>query len=279
MRVLPLGVGDAFSRRFYSSCLFVEHEGFGLLVDCPHPVRKMMAEGGARAGWPVDLPDVHALIVTHLHGDHASGVEGLLWFDRFVCQRRTQVVCHPAVWADLWDRHLAGGMHQLLTAHGPVALTADDLMVHVPVQEEQVVTLGPFRLRCRRTVHHIPTFAWRLEGGGRSLGISSDTSFDPSLLAWLGEADAVIHEANEGVHTPAHELAKLPEALRSRIWLTHLGDHMPRTGWGMGVLEEGRALELTDQGLEPVQSSGFPESPGAGGMGKGGWEAPGLRGN
>ena len=31
----PLGVGDAFSARWYSSCLALEHEGRFVLVDCP----------------------------------------------------------------------------------------------------------------------------------------------------------------------------------------------------------------------------------------------------
>jgi hypothetical protein len=40
----PFGVGDAFSEVRGSSALALEHEGRLLLVDCPHPMRKMLRE-------------------------------------------------------------------------------------------------------------------------------------------------------------------------------------------------------------------------------------------
>ena len=74
---IPLGIGDAFSALHYGACLAIEHEGRWLLVDCPHPIRKMMREGGIAAGLPeLDVGNFEGLVLTHLHADHASGLEG-----------------------------------------------------------------------------------------------------------------------------------------------------------------------------------------------------------
>ena len=52
---------------------WVESGGVWLLVDCPHPIRKMMREA---KGTSIDVGDISALCLTHLHADHSSGVEG-----------------------------------------------------------------------------------------------------------------------------------------------------------------------------------------------------------
>src|SRR5262249_4736515 len=70
LRMIPLGVGDAFSAVYYSSCLALEAEGAWLLIDCPHPIRKVLREGGAAAGVPLDVDRFTAVVLTHLHADH-----------------------------------------------------------------------------------------------------------------------------------------------------------------------------------------------------------------
>src|SRR6516162_4406626 len=91
-RLLPLGVGDAFSARHYSSCLALEADGEWLLVDCPHPIRKLMYEGSAAAGTVLDVAQVRAVVLTHLHADHASGLEGIGFYARFILGRSIPVL-------------------------------------------------------------------------------------------------------------------------------------------------------------------------------------------
>src|SRR5262245_25037571 len=112
MRILPLGVGDAFSSRYYSSCLVVEHEGQKLLIDCPHPIRKMMKEADPN----LDVGDLLGCVVTHLHADHASGLEGLGYFSFFVQRSKMKLLIHPDVGKRLWEGHLAAGMEHLMRA-------------------------------------------------------------------------------------------------------------------------------------------------------------------
>jgi len=220
MRVVPLGIGDAFSALHYGASLAIEHDGARLLVDCPHPIRKMLHE--ALPG--VDVGDFDALVLTHLHADHASGLEGWGFFHHFALRRRALVLTHPQVARDLWST-LAPSMGVLL--RGPereaTSYVEDDFFdVRTFVDE---TTVGPFRIRCRTTWHHIPTIALRIEAGDRVLGYSADTAFDPALLEWLQDADLIVHETNlGGAHTPYADLRALPEETRARMRLIAFPD-------------------------------------------------------
>ncbi len=75
VRLIPLGVGDAFSALNYTTCLALGVDDDWLLIDCPHPVRKMLREGSTAAGLPLDLDRVLAVAISHLHADHCSGLE------------------------------------------------------------------------------------------------------------------------------------------------------------------------------------------------------------
>lgn len=246
LAVVALGVGDAFSARYYSSCLAVGAEGAWLLVDCPHPIRKILRESGGAAGVALDVGDFVAVVVTHLHADHSSGLEGFGYFAHFVLGRRACLLAHPDVLAEVWDGHLAAGMRRLLE---PERLTARDLTLGdyfdaTPLAETGAVEVGPFRIECRRTIHHIPTTALRIRAGGRALGVSADTAFDPGLIAWLAEADLVVHETNHGVHTPYAKLAALPAALRARMRLVHYPDDFDAAGSVIEPLRQGARYEV-----------------------------------
>ena len=55
LRLLPLGIGNAFSAVSYSTCLALEVDGCWLLIDCPHPIRKMMREASTSAAVDLDV--------------------------------------------------------------------------------------------------------------------------------------------------------------------------------------------------------------------------------
>ena len=226
MQLIALGVGDAFSARWYSSCLAVGHDDAWLLIDCPHPIRKILRESGDAAGVSLDVGSFSAVVLTHLHADHASGLEGLGYYGHFVLGRPTPLLAHRLVAAELWDGHLRAGMSRLKPSveEGPRAMKLADYFDVRPLREDAAARVGPFRIECRRTIHHVPTTALRIEAGGRRLGYSADTAFDPGLIDWLAEADLVVHETNLGTHTPYERLAALPEPLRARMRLIHYPD-------------------------------------------------------
>lgn len=246
MRFVPLGTGDAFSARWYSSCLALEAEGSWLLVDCPHPIRKMMREASASAGVELDVDRLTAVVVTHLHADHSSGLEGLGYFFHFALRRPAPLLAHPAVVERMWAGHLAAGMERLLPAVGQPArdMSFEQYFAWSALDPARPVRVGPFEVECRPTIHHIPTTALRIRAGGRCLGYSADTAFDPSLIEWLSAADLIVHETNHGVHTPYERLAELPAPLRARMRLIHYPDAFDLAASVIEPLEQGRRYEV-----------------------------------
>lgn len=240
---LPLGVGDAFSARWYSSALAIEFGERRLLVDCPHPIRKILREAGETrsGGTALDVGDFDAVLLTHLHADHASGLEGFGYFSHFVLGHKARIVTHPAVRERLWCGHLAAGMEHLL--HGsdaePEEMSLADYFELSTLEEGTRLELGPFEVECRRTIHHVPTIALRIRAGGRSLGLSADTAFDPGLIEWLADCDLIVHETGYGVHTPYEKLAALPEALRHKMRLIHYPDDFDVEGSAIECLRQG----------------------------------------
>ncbi len=261
MKVTALGTGDAFSADRYSSCLLVEDGTTRLLVDCPHPIRKILKESTRGR---VDVGDIDGLLLTHLHADHASGVEGFAWFCRFALQKKARVHAHPAVLEHLWAQ-LQGSMGELLHVdsdnkpHHRTRLDAGDVLEMVPFLGSLAsghatahaggqpgghagghATIGTFMVESRLTIHHIPTTALRFTSGvageQRSFGYSADTAYDPELIAWLMRSDLVVHETNWGAHTPYARLAALPLEQRQKMRLIHWPDEFDGGFGGGGAI-------------------------------------------
>jgi len=250
--LIPMGVGEAFSARHYTSCLALGLDDEWLLIDCPHPLRKMLREGSIAAGRPdpLDIDHFTAAVVTHLHADHCCGLEDFGYYSYFALRRRAKVLMHPEASARLWDGLLAAGMEmvQANPDQPPVRKGLADYFELIDLDTARPVACGPFAIECRRTIHAVPTYALKIMAGGRVLGFSADTAHDPGLIEWLSAADLTIHEAtsmtHSGVHTPYEKLAALPESLRSKMRLTHLPDDFDAGSSVIEPLREGRVYEI-----------------------------------
>lgn len=245
-RLLSLGVGDAFSALCYSSCFVLEADGAWLLVDCPHPIRKILRETSQAAGIQLDIQDIHAIALTHLHADHCTGLEGFAFYSHFVLNRRARVAAHPEVSERLWEGCLAAGMEWLMPSVGvPLERRGfDDYFELTPLSSTTTTQVGPFRIICRKTLHSVPTMAMRIEAAGRCLGYSADTAFDAGLITWLSSADLIVHETNLGIHTPYEKLAALPPELRAKMRLIHYPDDFDHAGSVIEPLRPGRFYQI-----------------------------------
>jgi len=242
MSFVALGVGDAFSALHYSSGLAVEADGRWLLVDCPHPIRKVLREASEQAGVALDVGSFEAVVITHLHADHCAGLEDLAYFSRFVLGRRPRLAAHRTVLARIWEGRLAAGMESLSdpTDWTSRPMRLEDYFEVTPLDDGRRIEVGGFEIACRPTRHHVFTTALRIRAGGRELGISSDTDHDPALVEWLARADLFLHETGAGIHTPYAALASLPAGVRARMRLTHYPDGFETPDDGVELLREGR---------------------------------------
>lgn len=223
--IIVLGVGDTFSEKHHSTSVLLICDGFHLAIDCPDMYRGVLRDAATKAGRPLSLGDIDHMLITHVHGDHMNGLEGVAFFKHFVEGKRVSLLASPELRASIWDERLKASMSTLYNGKEYRALDFDDYFEHIPLSWSETVTVGPFRIRARRTLHHVPTSALFIEAAGRTLGYSSDTAFDPELLEFLAPADLILHETNFGpAHTPYEALAALPAELRVKMRLMHYAD-------------------------------------------------------
>jgi ribonuclease BN (tRNA processing enzyme) len=112
---------------------------------------------------------------------------------------------------------------------------------------DRSTTIGPFIVRARTTKHHVPTSALFVEcrEAGANIGISSDTAFDPELIAFLSKADLIVHETNYGpAHTAYSDLLTLDEAVKKKMRLIHYPDEFDVARSEIPALVEGQVVEL-----------------------------------
>ena len=242
-QVIVLGAGDTFSERRHSTALLLACDGFYLAIDCPDMYRSVLRDAAERSGLPLAMADVDHVLITHVHGDHMNGLEGFAFYKRFVEGKRVNLVTSPEVRATIWDERLKAPMGTLWDGSQFQSMSFDSYFDHVLLDWASAIRVGPFQIRARRTIHHVPTSALFIEAAGRSLGYSSDTAFDPALIDFLAPADLIIHETNFGpAHTPYASLAGLPPELRARMRLIHTSDLFDQASSTIAVLQEGDVL-------------------------------------
>jgi ribonuclease BN (tRNA processing enzyme) len=243
--VIVLGAGDTFSAVHRTSAVLLACDGFHLAIDCPDTYRGALRDAAQRSGRPLDLAAIDHVLITHVHGDHMNGLEGLAFFKHFVEHKRLRLVTSDDVRTVIWEQRLRASMERLWDETSFRALAFDDYFDHVPLAWDGAIEVGPFRVHARRTKHHVPTSALLVEANGATFGYSADTAFDPELIAWLSRADVVLHETNFGpAHTPYESLAALPAETRARIRLIHYPDSFDVEASAIPVVREGDVIAV-----------------------------------
>jgi ribonuclease BN (tRNA processing enzyme) len=157
---------------------------------------------------------------------------------------------HPDVSARVWSGLLAAGMEfsQQQPDVPPVRNQLADYFELIHLDDAAPVAMGPFSIECRRTIHGVPTTAFRVQAGGRMLGFSADTAYDPSLIDWLSPSHLIVHEATNlehtGVHTPYEKLAALPDEMRAKMRLIHYPDDFEIESSMIEPLRQGRCYVI-----------------------------------
>ncbi|MBX3233774.1 MAG: MBL fold metallo-hydrolase [Labilithrix sp.] len=250
MKLYVLGVGDTFSEKHVTHALLLEHDGFRLAIDCPDSYRRVLRQARDRIDRDddkktLDLFAIDDVLITHVHGDHMNGLEGVGYFKHFAQKRPLNLHTIAPVKEGLWERRLALPMGQLLNGSELRRLAFEDYFAWKDVSLERATTIGPFTVRARITKHHVPTSALFVECGGGSVGISSDTAFDPELIAWLARADLVVHETNYGpAHTAYADLLGLDAAVKERMRLIHYPDELDPATTEIRCLREGEVITV-----------------------------------
>ena len=219
----------------------VEHDGFRLVVDLGPgalgPLQRV-----------IDLLEIDAVYVSHLHADHCTDLVGLSY------ARRYHPGGLPAPLAVYGPAGLAGRLCQVFEVAPPDRLRPVYDFHEVPVGTTQI---GPFTVTSLRMNHPVECHGLRIEAGGRTLAYSADTASTRRLDILAADADAFLCEASwpdapgrpPGLHLSGREAGEhAARAGARRLLLTHL---MP---WTDREAMAAEAAQAYDGPLEVVRS-------------------------
>lgn len=193
LSLLPLGVGDAFSALHHPTCFLVSRyqnpawDNNLILIDVPQSIRKMMRDADDGRFHGLDLGRVDTLILTHLHADHAAGLETIAAFFKFALGRKLRLLALPEV---------IEGIPPFLHALKDVGTMEDFFEVH-----ELDVYPEPNLLQVAGTEFKIE--AYRTQDGSKAV------FFDGEGGPVVQQRRLVCHEVGYGeVHTNLDDLKK-----------------------------------------------------------------------
>jgi len=229
MKIKFIGVGSAFTTADYyqSNMLITATSGKRLLLDCGSDIRFTLAEHDIYAeniGEKID-----AVYISHLHADHIGGMEWLAFNTYFAEKpRKLPLFMEAKTMEKMWENALKGGLECM---EGQLAQLSDYFDCH-PLGESDTFnwegiefTLVKFPHIITGSLNHYSYGLWLKDG--LTLFVTTDTQFQPDLLAEIGkEADVIFHDCETTpspttVHAHYEELCTLKDELKQKMWLYH----------------------------------------------------------
>jgi ribonuclease BN (tRNA processing enzyme) len=222
--VTVIGSADAFnSGGRGNACYLVEDNEGVFCVDFGPTALMSLKQRG------VDLNDVDAVFLTHLHGDHFGGLH-LLYIDAQYRSVRTRplTICGPIGTerrVETWYRLAYGsaGRRRTYTTNY-VELSPGDLAL---VAGRHIRTYRANHMRLRDGALHL-----RIRTGKISLGFTGDTAWSDELLPLSTGLDLLVCECTDERVSPDRHLSwdvlepRLGSLRAREILLTHLSEEM-----------------------------------------------------
>lgn len=255
MELQFLGSGSAFTvnqENYNSNMLLTASSGRKLLIDCGSDARHALHALG------YSHRDVDDVYISHLHADHAGGLEWLgitRLFDPG-CHKKPRLYAHASVMGRLWENTLLGGMGTIQKKEATLATYFDPVSIssNVPLMWEGVAFNLVQTLHVMHGYKIMPTYGLFFQCAPYTLFITADTQFIPTQFErFYDQADLIFHdcetsEQHSGVHAHYQDLVGLPRSVRQKMWLYHYSDGVlppAREAGFKGFVQCGQSFDLT----------------------------------
>jgi ribonuclease BN (tRNA processing enzyme) len=214
--------------------------------------------------------EINDVVVTHVHGDHVSGLETLLLWKRYFEKKRVRLHTSKSVFREL-KKSFFCSFSQGFSADLKEVISKrfEDYIDFFELAEEQINELEKeLTIEIRHNWHPTPTLGLKISYRGKRVAISGDTCYRPALLqelrstgilsearynqlrgGWLWDADVIYHETDgtpDGPHTFLGDLLELPSEIRQRIRLVHIPDEFETEE--LPIAKEGERIMVDQMG-------------------------------
>lgn len=253
MRVIPLGVGGAFTDKFYHTNYILEIPGCRVLIDAGTTLRYSLLAAG------YTVKDIDAVAITHFHSDHVGGLEEFAQRCRYIYNYRPILYAMPDQDPLLTSMFALHGARpddylNIIICENPIMLKDIN---NVEYHLEYYSTVG---LHAEVTSNYIVGIR-RIDGDDKAIRILFTGDIGPIEKSLLGrlvedsETAAVFHDCYTGAApTPAHpsveQIVKFyPAEQLKKIYCIHYGDNIADCaaqikGTGLKIAIQGETLDF-----------------------------------
>ena len=215
--LLILGTGHSESIEHWNTNAMIATAQGNLLIDCGFTIKYALRDQG------LSLPEVDAVFITHVHGDHVFGLERIGYESRFSYGKRTKLYIRETLLQELWNHTLKGSMG--LASEGENTL--EDFFEVILLTEDHFnyhgVNIKLFNTRHtpRKTCYGIHI--------NDSVIFTSDTTPIPDVISNL-PAHTIFHDVTLRDEHPVHAavpalLSAYTPEFRKKMFLMSYEDH------------------------------------------------------
>ena len=224
-QLLFLGSGSAFTvgaNNFHSNIFLVTETGKKLLIDCGSDIRFSLYKEG------FSYRDITDIYISHLHSDHAGGLEFVGFTTKFDPQcDRPKLYLSDELAAEIWQNTLSGGMKSI---EGGITSLDSFFEVHSISYERHFYWQNiKFELvqmtHINNGTYLMPTYGLFFQLNNTYIFLTTDTQLCyEQLEKYYQKADLIFHDCETAKYpTPVHahyqDLVKLPKKIKRKMWL------------------------------------------------------------
>ncbi len=194
--------------------------GKNLLVDAGLGVSRAICNQG------VELNEIDAIFITHMHSDHYLEL-GPLIHTAWVSGRVKPIPIYgPERLKHYWKAFLESMVDDIrLRIEDEGRIDLEKLTAFHGFEERQALSLSNINIRVMRNLHPPirDSFALRFEWGHYAIVLSGDTAYMPEMIDFADQADLLIHEVmlSEGIDLIMNRLRHQDNKLKNHLLQSH----------------------------------------------------------